>query len=592
MNKLMKTYRVFFPDLYTLIMQCVLPLACIGLHIILAEMGIGLIVPVVTAYIMGLVDIIADFFVFEGIPTKDFSFGVLKTSIYGKRFLKCGLRIDQALRLIRLMVVEIIGGVTTYIELDEADPKVTMSGYVIYIIMVVLSTYLVTTLALNASRYLNVFMIYTLVSSMMQAVSLGISAIYYGTLSNTGNIVIWPVILFIVLCVAATKLLFRHMLLRYDQSFGSRDEVYGFEEAQEKAWDADFDGNKLNETGKKRFSIFMIVAFGVTLVMSVCMFIGFKLNLDLTNFMYAQMMYPACGVMIGHIILDRKKKDFPVNAYIVAIVTTVILMIMSIYSIIPALPNPEVQTNVKLMDLGAQIVLMISSLIFLGMLLTAGKTRVKNAGMQNKKVIAVLLFSLLFIVLYFTRFMISGGVYSLIDGNTEFFTSFVGLFANSQTWMMILLLIPNMVLTFIMFLGEEYGWRYYLQPVLQRRFGLRLGVLILGLMWGVWHGAADFFFYTTTTGPQYLCAQLITCISLGIFFAYVYMKTQNIWLPVILHFLNNNLVMVLSGETSSQAMQNNVVNWQDLPIALVSVLPFILFILMPIFNKKKEEAEY
>ncbi|MDE5823371.1 MAG: CPBP family intramembrane metalloprotease [Lachnospiraceae bacterium] len=37
------------------------------------------------------------------------------------------------------------------------------------------------------------------------------------------------------------------------------------------------------------------------------------------------------------------------------------------------------------------------------------------------------------------------------------------------------------------FLGEEYGWRYYLQPLMQKRFGIRGGVLVLGVVWGIWH---------------------------------------------------------------------------------------------------------
>ena len=37
----------------------------------------------------------------------------------------------------------------------------------------------------------------------------------------------------------------------------------------------------------------------------------------------------------------------------------------------------------------------------------------------------------------------------------------------------------NYFFVFIAFFGEEYGWRYYLQPVLQKRFGLRAGMSAL-----------------------------------------------------------------------------------------------------------------
>lgn len=35
--------------------------------------------------------------------------------------------------------------------------------------------------------------------------------------------------------------------------------------------------------------------------------------------------------------------------------------------------------------------------------------------------------------------------------------------------------------------GEEIGWRCFLQPVLQSRFGVLLSSIIVGILWGVWH---------------------------------------------------------------------------------------------------------
>ena len=35
--------------------------------------------------------------------------------------------------------------------------------------------------------------------------------------------------------------------------------------------------------------------------------------------------------------------------------------------------------------------------------------------------------------------------------------------------------------------GEEYGWRGYLQEILQIRFGKRIGVILLGIIWELWH---------------------------------------------------------------------------------------------------------
>ena len=84
--------------------------------------------------------------------------------------------------------------------------------------------------------------------------------------------------------------------------------------------------------------------------------------------------------------------------------------------------------------------------------------------------------------------------------------------------------------------------------------------------------------------------QQITCISLGIFFAYAYMKTQNIWVPVCLHYLNNNLIPIISGTLSADVMENQNVSWRDLPVAVVlNGLCFGFFLLADVFKKKEIE---
>ena len=154
------------------------------------------------------------------------------------------------------------------------------------------------------------------------------------------------------------------------------------------------------------------------------------------------------------------------------------------------------------------------------------------------------------------------------------------------TWIGLAALFINFFLVYIAFLGEEYGWRYYLQPLLQKKFGLRAGVIVLGIVWGLWHFPLDFCYYTTETGPAMAAAQLITCISLGIFFAWAYMKTQNIWVPVVLHFLNNNLAAILSGG-SAEAFQNQYIAWGDLlPALLVNGVIFGGFLLAKPFRRQ------
>ena len=138
-----------------------------------------------------------------------------------------------------------------------------------------------------------------------------------------------------------------------------------------------------------------------------------------------------------------------------------------------------------------------------------------------------------------------------------------------------------------------YLFAYYLQPLLQKKFGLKGGVILLGCVWAVWHLPIDFFYYTTPDmGLAALASPFVTCITLGLFMAYAYMKTQNIWVPVIIHFLNNNMAVVFSGTYSAEVLQNQQIHWGDIPVALVmNLLIFGWVIFLKPFKEKKEECD-
>ena len=75
---------------------------------------------------------------------------------------------------------------------------------------------------------------------------------------------------------------------------------------------------------------------------------------------------------------------------------------------------------------------------------------------------------------------------------------------------------------------------------------------------------------------QSVVSQLVTCICFGIFFAWAYMKTKNIWAATLLHYFNNNMVLVYAG---TAAIGNQTVAWSDVLIQTVLFgalfLPFL-----------------
>lgn len=166
--------------------------------------------------------------------------------------------------------------------------------------------------------------------------------------------------------------------------------------------------------------------------------------------------------------------------------------------------------------------------------------------------------------------------------------SFLALFASPMFWLSLLSLFVSFFLVFSAFFGEEYGWRYFLQPILQEHFGMRKGVLILGVFWGLWHLPLNLFYYAPDTRLQSIAAQLITCIALSVFFAFAYMKTDSIWIPVILHFMNNNIAGLISGGTVSGA----VIEWKAVLIHLIFYSIFFLpFLASKVFRESETEKK-
>lgn len=85
--------------------------------------------------------------------------------------------------------------------------------------------------------------------------------------------------------------------------------------------------------------------------------------------------------------------------------------------------------------------------------------------------------------------------------------------------------------------GEEYGWRGYLQPLLQEKFGKRWGVIFVGILWQIWH--VPFYFPDKFWDGRILFARFIYLPALSVVLGYVYMKTENVWLIAYMHFINN-----------------------------------------------------
>lgn len=330
---------------------------------------------------------------------------------------------------------------------------------------------------------------------------------------------------------------------------------------------------------KKRLCIFIAIAFGVTLLMSIPMYFGYRNGVNLAVFVTAQMYYPACGVILGRLLVKREGEQLPLAGYYAILAGTVLLMALAIVSLFT-----ESQSIIIVMS----VIISVTSIIAYIVFWACGNEKIDNAGVRRKNIKTSVLIIALFLALYVIRSVFACYLTGLRDGDMEKqFAELFDPFKKPMTWVTLFSLIINFPFAFSAFFGEEYGWRHYLQPLMQKKYGLVGGVLLLGLVWGLWHLDVDMMYYSKDTGIQMFVSQIITCVIFAIFFAYAYMKTQNIWVPIIIHYLNNNLAFVFSGGDES-VLENQVITWGDIPIHLVSMLVFAIFIFALIFRKKKE----
>lgn len=306
--------------------------------------------------------------------------------------------------------------------------------------------------------------------------------------------------------------------------------------------------------GKIQMLIFLGVAFALPYILGILMGIGYAKELDVSVFPSAQMFYPASGAILAALITRKEDHLIPKRFFIGFLVFTFLLLICTVASIIV----PKMSWNTI-----SQYIMILGSIITGALLLTEKKEKRIAYGLRGGRWKMAALIILLYLILYFGR----TGIMYIISGQMQ---KVVELIRNPVSWLMLFTLPINYFFIFIAFLGEEYGWRYYLQPVLQKKLGLVRGIFVLGIVWGMWHLPIDFFYYTSpSVGIISLTGQLITCITLGIFYGWAYLKTDNIWTVVILHFINNNLVPIITGNYTEKVLQNQEVTWNDVIISLV-----------------------
>jgi membrane protease YdiL (CAAX protease family) len=147
--------------------------------------------------------------------------------------------------------------------------------------------------------------------------------------------------------------------------------------------------------------------------------------------------------------------------------------------------------------------------------------------------------------------------------------------------------IVNSIATF----GEEFGWRAYLLPKLMP-LGGRKTMLLIGLIWGIWHWPVIFMGYEYGFNyPGYPWAGpllfLWVAFGLGIFLGWLTLRGKSIWPAVIGHAAINGIagvaVFAIAGEP------NRLLG--PLPVGIIGSLGFALVAIAIFISPKALLAE-
>ena len=332
--------------------------------------------------------------------------------------------------------------------------------------------------------------------------------------------------------------------------------------------------NKLSQEERKQIVVFFLVAFAFSFLMGIGIFIGKRKGVDINSFANFHMMTPALGVALAMVITKKEDRLLPKKAFIAYIVISLAMAILAWIPIFRPSFNAYM-ASAALVSLGA--------IIFFIALYSESKETKLAYGLSLGPVKKILGAAGIFLILYFLRFAILTIIEEGPKGLGQNFTP--------PKLLLVPVLILNFFLSYLPFLGEEYGWRYFLQPFLQEKLGMWKGLFALGIIWGLWHLPLNLFYYSAPgTEALSLINQIVICIAYSVFIAFAYGYTRSIWAPVVIHYVNNNFILFfvdLKNLSNPDLLQNQVYTWHSVIImALVNLVIFVPFILTK-YNKDK-----
>jgi len=155
----------------------------------------------------------------------------------------------------------------------------------------------------------------------------------------------------------------------------------------------------------------------------------------------------------------------------------------------------------------------------------------------------------------------------------------------------------------LIYFGEEYGWRGYLFPKLEKLTGTVPAVLGTGIIWGVWHTPVlllgqnfgrDLKYYPFSN----IGLMCLLCIFITPFLVYVSRKSNSVWPAATGHFLFNNLQGIMmtmftdiKEDEITDELAKNIAH-QSLPVLYIFLaVMFAVYMIILLRDNKKNNSK-
>ena len=335
---------------------------------------------------------------------------------------------------------------------------------------------------------------------------------------------------------------------------------------------------------------FLTVVFILTLIIGIATAYGYYIGSNIQMAADVMMLIPTLSVILT--VKWDKRKVYPKKIFDFYQVTAFLIFLYVVISIFMGIDLPSDLGIVGWLfngeSLSGNIFPIIVGLTNFFLIFFIYKNNQMEENKELMKLWKLSDFNFKKIIQYTCYFIVLKNIIMMVAevlcGNIDF----VLYILDYKFWLAEILVIPMVFLYVPFFFGEEYGWRFFLQPRLQKKFGKIKGVILLGVIWGIWHLPLVLFYYSTPENFFYAVTHQITgCIFLSIVFAYFYEKSGSLWCVVSFHSINNAIAGIVSVKQGGiQELYSG--DWMDLVVSF-AVLAFVavLFLKTDVFTEKK-----